>query len=144
MYNLNKECIHKRSVMYMSGPFSFLVGLFSLGAAAGMEGKSRSQAEREWEEKLEKGYDYSTQLDYDHGLKGDLKRIMREYDYMKMKAAIEKDYPRMTETMVHETICTGVRKRWMEEESRFKYEVPNKFGYINIDKYATDEFKRKV
>ena len=38
----------------MSGVFSFVAGLFSLGAADGMESKSRTQAEREYQEKIEK------------------------------------------------------------------------------------------
>lgn len=126
----------------MGGPFSFIVGLFSLGAAAGIECKSRSQAEREYQEKIEKGYNYSTQVDYDYGLKGSLERILREFDYMKIKAAIEKDFPAMSETNVHQVVCMAVRKRWMESESPYKYEVPERFGLVDIDKYAGDEFMR--
>lgn len=128
----------------MGGAFSFIAGLFSLGAAAGMESKSRTQAEREYQEKIEKSYHYSTQVDYDYGLKGDLKRITREFDYMKIKAAIKKDFPAMSETNVHQVICMAVRKRWMESESPYKYEVPERFELVDIDKYATDKFKRRV
>lgn len=126
----------------MGGAFSFIIGVLSLGGAAGIEARSRAQAERDYQEELANGYDFSTQVDYDYGFKGNLERILLEYDYTKIKEAIEKDFPNMSETNIHRIICLATRKRWMESESPYKYKIPERFELVNVDKYADDKFKR--
>lgn len=120
------------------GPFAFLAGLFSLGASAGMSIKQDMENERQVREREEKHYSYPTQSRYDYNAS----KLYGAYDILAMTERILEEYPRMSYGVANEIAEASVAKKLMEAETPFKYEPSMRCQYFDLDKYATDEFKR--
>lgn len=130
----------RRGVDKSSGPFSFLIGLGSLvassfmtlGKDAGLEAKSQEWKSHKYSHYIQEDYDLNTA------------RMVLSYDFDKIKAAIRADYPGISDTWAYKITVTAIAKRMMEEETEWEYQVPEQIldANIDIDKYATDEFKR--
>lgn len=126
----------------MGGPFAFLAGIFSLGASAGISLKEQADLERKNREFRSHKYSSYIQADYDFGKTGEM---VLTYDFDKIKQAIKKDYPNMSNMWISKITQTAIAKRMMEEETDYEYRIPEEIqnAEINLDKYATDEFKRE-
>lgn len=125
----------------MGGVFSFLGGLLSLGASAGLGIKEDMELEAKNREYRSHNYNMMAQHRYDYDMDG---RIFNTYDYEKVTEEIRKDYPNMTGTWQHRIAKAAMAKRMMEAETPYEY-CPSdevKMSKIDISKYATDATKR--
>lgn len=123
----------------MGGVFSFLGGLLSLGASAGLGIKEDMELEAKNREYRSHNYNMKVQYDYDYDDYG----IFGKYDYEKVTEEILKDYPNMTGTWQYKIAKAAVAKRLMESETPYEY-CPSdevKMSKIDISKYATDATK---
>jgi len=124
----------------MGGIISFFIGLFSLGAGTTMAAKEDMDLHRKNQEYLAGNYNYSTQSMYDYGSNG---LLYSRFDIDAITVAIKTDWPRMSDLNAWELAKTAAAKKLMEEETPYKYQVPDRFKYFDLDKYAADEFRVK-
>lgn len=126
----------------MGGPFAFLAGIFSLGASAGISLKEQADLEKKNREFRSHRYSSYVQMDYDFGKTS---QMVMTYDFNKIRDAIKADYPNMSSMWITKITQTAIAKRMMEEETGYEYRVPENIqnAEIDLDKYATDEFKRE-
>lgn len=125
----------------MGGPFSFLIGIGSLLASGGMTLKEDYALEAKNREWSSHKYSYYIQGDYDRNLT----RMVLTYDFDKIKAAIQADYPGMSDTWVYKITKTALAKKMMEEETNWEYRVPEQIqnAGIDLERYSLDTFKRE-
>lgn len=115
----------------------FITGIGALTGAAFSELKESNAKERQWEERLKKGYSQAAQSRYDLGSRYPYK----EFDIGKIKEEIKSDYPWASDLLVHEVAMTATAKKLFEDETEYVYEVPERMNYFDLDKYAADEFR---
>lgn len=125
----------------MGGPFSFLIGLGSLltsGCMALKEENDLDAKNREYNSQL---HSPGVQWDYEEKVKW----MDSYYDFDKIKKAILKDYPGLSNTQVYMITKSALAKRMMESETIWKYWPPAQIRDMNIDldRYSLDEFRKR-
>ena len=78
-------------------------------------------------------YNMSAQMRYE-GKYGD-------FNLFKIMDALHKDYPGMNTFNANKIAEMAIAKRRMEEETPYKYYVDPDYRFINLEKYASDDFK---
>ena len=121
------------------GPFSFFTGVLALFTSAGMSLYAHNKQELANEEYRKCGYNPSVQLsNYD----GDRAHLFDHYNYIKVMDEVRKEYPSMNDVNRHQVALIAIAKRLMEEETPYKYEVPEKFRFLgNIERFANENSK---
>ena len=115
-----------------------LLSIFSNDGDSGACGNSRlgiSNAEhRRRNREFESGnYNMSAQMRYE-GKYGD-------FNLFKIMDALHKDYPGMNTFNANKIAEMAIAKRRMEEETQYKYYVDPDYRFINLEKYASNDFK---
>ena len=96
----------------------------------GISNAERRRRNREFESG---NYNMSAQMRYE-GKYGD-------FNLFKIMDALHKDYPGMNTFNANKIAEMAIAKRRMEEETPYKYYVDPDYRFINLEKYASDDFK---
>lgn len=115
-----------------------LLGLFSNDGDSGGWGNSRlgiSNAERRRRNREFESGNYNltaqSRYEYDHG----------DFNIYKIMDALHKDYPGMNTHNAYHIAEMAIAKRRMEEETPYKYYVEPDYRFMDLEKYASDDFK---
>lgn len=96
----------------------------------GISNAERRRRNREFESG---NYNMSAQMRYE-GKYGD-------FNLFKIMDALHKDYPGMNTFNANKIAEMAIAKRRMEEETPYKYYLDPDYRFINLEKYASDDFK---
>ena len=122
----------------MFGAGAFLTGLAMIvtGSVGDIIQHNKQELENEKYRAGNYSVFYQTKYDDYYG------RLISVYDIDKIEDEISKDYPNMNSSIVFEIARIAMAKGLMESETRYNYKVPEKYGFINFDKYNSDKFKK--
>lgn len=124
----------------MGGVFSFLGGLLSLGASAGMAIKEDMEQEARNREYLSHNYAPIIQSKYDDAEH----KLWQAYNYEKVVAAIRQSYPNMSDGWAYKIAKAAVAKTLMEKETSYEYQIPESIITANvgdITRFVNDDMK---
>lgn len=123
------------------GPFSFIIGALSLLTSFGLTVYDHNKHEVEREAYYNAGYNQIVQNGrYD----GDRQYLRDKYDILKVVDSVKQEYPRMSEVMTFEVAYIAIAKKLMETETKFKYQVPEKFQFLgDLARFATEDCAQK-
>lgn len=103
------------------------------GGRNSLLGISNAERRRRNHEFESGNYNMSAQMRYE-GKYGD-------FNLFKIMDALHKDYPGMNTFNANKIAEMAIAKRRMEEETPYKYYVDPDYRFINLEKYASNDFK---
>lgn len=123
----------------MGGVFSFLGGLLSLGASAGLGIKEDMKQEAKNREYLSHNYAPYIQSFYDD----EDWKLWQKYNYEKVAARVHSNYPGLSDTQEFRIVKAAVGKTLMEKETEYEYKIPDdiedRFG--DVSRFVDDSMK---
>ena len=121
------------------GPFAFIIGVISLFTSFGLTLYDQNKHEREKEEYRNTGYNQIVQCGrYD----GDQCYLREKYDMFKVIDAVKEEYPHMSDVIAYKVAYAAVAKKLMEEETSYKYQVPEELLFLgDIERFAKEELR---